>query len=128
LNFLDIFLVFNLTAFPQTLHYMIVASPLSYHFDLLHRLDGLRPYFAIVLDGDVAFLLELESGIDSEFFASRLPERLRPSRFTRILLPLEGGVTFRSTKSEDLRKKTILRLCLAMNYCAIATQKTRSSN
>lgn len=70
--------------------------------DLLHRLDRLVPQLAIVLDRDVAPLLELEARVDRQLLRVRLAVRLGPADLARVLLFVERTATLGPTESEHL--------------------------
>jgi len=71
-------------------------------FDLLHGLDRLLPEIAVVLDGNIAALLELERRIDGQVLAGRLAERLSPFGLARVLLLFEGVAALGPAESEYL--------------------------
>lgn len=61
------------------------------------------PELPVVLDGDVAALLELEGGIHGELFASRLTEGLGPARLAWVPLLFEQLMALGPAELEDLQ-------------------------
>uniref|UniRef100_A0A6B0U822 Putative secreted protein n=1 Tax=Ixodes ricinus TaxID=34613 RepID=A0A6B0U822_IXORI len=79
--------------------------PLPFCLDLLHTLYGLHcvlPELPVVLDGDIAALLELEGGVHGKLLAGRLTEGLGPARLAWVPLLFEQLVALGPAELEDL--------------------------
>lgn len=72
--------------------------------DSFDGVDGLGPQLAVVFDGNVAFLLELEAWIDCELFAGDFAVCFGPLGLAWILLSLERLSALLAAESELLQE------------------------
>ena len=88
------------------LHALLEEQVLSPSLDLCDSFHGPERGLhglSVVSNRSISSLLELERRVDSQFFASILPESLCPLDLSWITFSYEVSMAFRSAECEDFR-------------------------
>jgi hypothetical protein len=98
---LDVLLFLHACQFHPVLPEAVLAALLDIS-NALHGLDGLDVEVAVVLDGLVALLLELEDGVLGDLFVVELATGLGPGEFAGVVFGLEVAVALGTAEAEVL--------------------------